>query len=194
MSIMHVLFPQARAELIRLLFTDPAKEYHLRELARMCKLTVGSLQPEVRKLSTVELLISRRDGNRLYYRANTNHPTFAELQGLALKTTGLREQLASALTGVTGIEFAFVFGSQASDTAGAGSDVDLLVVGNAGLRAVAPILRPVMATLGREVNPHILSRATLTAKVRTGDAFVTNVLAAPKLWIIGGPNELGNLG
>lgn len=193
MSVIHVLFPQVRAELLRLLFADPAKEFHLRELARLSKLTVGTLQTEVRRLSAAGLLTSRRDGNRLYYRANAAHPVFPELQGLALKTTGLREQLAGALAGLPGVEFAFVFGSQASGSAGAGSDVDLLVVGRVGLRALAPRLRPVTLALAREVNPHILTRETLIAKARRGNAFISNVLAAPKLWIIGGADELGDM-
>ena len=134
MSVIHVLFPQVRAELVRLLFADSEKEFHLRELARLSSLSIGTLQSEVRKLATAGLLTPRRDGNRLYYRANTSHPVFPELQGLALKTTGLREQLVDALAGVPDIEFAFVFGSQASGKSGAGSDVDLLVVGSAGLR------------------------------------------------------------
>ena len=193
MSVIHVLFPKVRAELVRLLFADPAKELHLRELVRLSHLSIGTLQAEVRKLSAAGLLISHRDGNRLYYQANTNHPIFPELQSLALKTTGVREQLATALTGLPDIELAFVFGSQASGTAGADSDVDLLVIGGVGLRLLAPRLRPVTSTLGREVNPHVLSRETFVAKARANDAFITNVLAAPKLWIIGGADELGNL-
>ncbi len=193
MSVIHVLFPKVRAELVRLLFADQAKEFHLRELVRLSNLSIGTLQAEVRKLSSAGLLTSRRDGNRLYYRANTAHPIFPELQGLALKTTGLREQLADALTGLPGVELAFVFGSQASGTAGAGSDVDLLVIGSVGLRALAPRLRPVTTNLGRELNPHVLSRETFIAKASVGDAFIANVLVAPKLWIIGGANELGNL-
>jgi predicted nucleotidyltransferase len=94
---------------------------------------------------------------------------------------------------MAGIEFAFVFGSQASGMAEADSDVDLMVVGSVGLRALAPRIRPVTATLGREVNPHVLSRETFVAKARAGDAFIANVLAGPKLWIKGGPNDLGSL-
>ncbi len=193
MSVIHVLFPQARAELVRLLFADPSKEYHLRELARLSNLSIGTLQSEVRRLAAPGLLTARRDGNRLYFRANIAHPVFPELQGLALKTTGLREQLVDALTGAPGVEIAFVFGSQASGSAGAGSDVDLLIIGSAGLRALAPRLRPLTAALAREVNLHVLARKTFITKARGGDAFISNVLAAPKLWIIGGADELGNL-
>ena len=68
-----------------------------------------------------------------------------------------------------------------------------MLVGKVGLRTLAPRLHPVASRLGREINPHILSRETLAAKARAGDAFITNVLAAKKLWIIGDTDELGKL-
>ena len=105
MSALEVIFPKVRGEIMRLLFSDPAKEFHLRELSRLSSLALGTIQQEVSKLTRADLLVARRDGNRLYYRANTGHPIFSELQGIALKTTGLREQLADALAGVPGIEW-----------------------------------------------------------------------------------------
>ncbi len=193
MTAIEVIFPKVRAEILRLLFSDPARELHLRDLSRHAGLALRTIQQEVSKLAQAELLVARRDGNRLYYRANTAHPIFSDLQGIALKTTGLREQLAAALEGLPGLELAFVFGSSASGHTVAGSDVDLLVVGPVGLRALAPKLRPLTSTLGREVNPHVLTRRTLATKVRSGDAFMANVLAAPKIWIKGDARELASL-
>ena len=191
MSVIDVLFPNARAELIRLLFTDSANELHLRDLARQSGLAIGTLQKEVAKLSSAELLVGRRDGNRLYYRANAAHPVFPELHQLALKTTGLREQFVAALDGLSGIEVACIFGSIAAGAARPGSDVDLLVIGSVGLRSLAPRLRPIISALGREVNPHVLSRETFRAKARAGDAFIRRVVDEPKIWIVGGADELG---
>lgn len=193
MNVLSVLFPRVRAEVLRLLFAEAGRECHLRELARLSQLALGTVQAEVRQLAAAELILARRDGNRLYYRANASHPVFPELQGLARKTTGLREPLAKALAGLEGIDLALVFGSQAGGTAGAASDVDLLVVGDVGLRALAPRLRPVAEALGREINPHVLSARTFSTRARSGDAFVASVLAGPKLWIQGGADELGAL-
>lgn len=193
MNTIEVIFPKVRAEIIRLLFAQPGKEYHLRELSRLSHLAIGTIQKEVRKLSHIELLVSRRDGNRLYYRANTAHPICPDLQGIALKTTGLRDQFVPALAELPGIEFAFVFGSPAAGVAGATSDIDLLVVGDLGLRSLAPKLRPISSALGREINPHVLTRETLRRKVHTGDAFIVNVLDASKIWITGSRDEFGKL-
>ena len=103
MTAIEVIFPKVRAEILRLLFADPSREYHLRELSRHARLALRTIQQEVTKLGRADLLVARRDGNRLCYRANTAHHIFYDLQGIALKTTGLSEQLAAALEGLPGL-------------------------------------------------------------------------------------------
>jgi predicted nucleotidyltransferase len=193
MSTMLTLFPKVRAEVLRLLFTDPERSLHLRELARLSGLAVGTLQTEVSKLRAAGFIQDRRDGNRLYYTANRAHPVFAELRGIVLKSTGLREQLTKALADLPGIALAFVFGSFATGVTAPDSDVDVFVIGGVGLRDLAPRLRPVAESLSREVNPTVMTADSFTRKAHAGDAFIRNVLAAPKLWITGNDDELGKL-
>jgi predicted nucleotidyltransferase len=192
MSLLQILFPQVRAEVLRLLFADETRELHLRELTRQSGLSLGTLQTEVEKLRAADLLLSRRDGNRLYFRANAAHPLFADLRQLVLKTAGLREVLADALRNVPGIELAFVFGSLAAGTGKAGSDVDLLVIGDAGLRALAPRLRPAAERLGREINPVTMTAAEFI-RDRTKKPFLRDVLAKDKLFLKGNSDELARL-
>jgi predicted nucleotidyltransferase len=92
-----------------------------------------------------------------------------------------------------GIELAFVFGSFANDKATAQSDIDLIVVGNVGLRALAPRLRELSAELGREINPYAISSKNFASKAKAGDAFIADVISKPKLWIRGGVDELTKL-
>ena len=193
MSLLEVIFPQVRAEVLRLLFAEEGRELHLRELTRQCGLSLGTLQTEVEKLRAADLLLTRRDGNRLYFRANAAHPLFTDLRQLVLKTAGLREVLADALREVPGIELAFVFGSLASGDGKAGSDVDLMVIGDAGLRALAPRLRKAAEQLGREINPVTMTAADF-ARDRTKKAFLRDVLAKEKLFIKGNTDELARLG
>ena len=94
MKLLHRLFPQVRAELLRLLFADPARELHVRALERQSGLSVKTVQDELAKLAGADLVTSRRDGNRRYYRVNASHPVFPDLQQLVLKTAGLRDVLA----------------------------------------------------------------------------------------------------
>ncbi len=194
MSALTVLFPRIRAELLRLLFLSPEKELHVREIARLTQFALGTIQTETTKLESAGLLISRRDGNRLYFRANTAHPLFPELRSLTQKTVGLAAQLATAIADMDGVRFALIFGSEAAGTATAASDVDLLVLGDVGLRALAPRLRPLSETLGREINPHAMSVETFIQKKHAGDAFITSVCAGPKLFLKGESHEFEKLG
>lgn len=191
--LLSVLFPQVRAEVLRLLFSDPKRELHLRDLTRQSGLGLGTVQGELEKLSSVDLISSQRDGNRRYFRANANHPLFPVLQQLVLKTAGLHDVLAEALAEVKGIEVAFVFGSLAKGAGKATSDVDLMVIGEVGLRVLAPALRKAGQILGREINPVTMS-VTEFRKGRAKNPLLVDVLGKPKLFVKGAPDELERLG
>jgi predicted nucleotidyltransferase len=190
MSALSDLFPKARAEVLRLLFETGDQEIHLRDLARLAALSPAALQKELTSLAAKQLVLTRRDGNRLYYRANTGHPLYPELHGITLKTSGIAAELARALAPVQGIDVALIFGSVAAGTATAKSDVDLLVIGNVGLRKLIPALRGLADSLGREINPICLTPAEWLQNRAKGDAFTTRVSSEPKLWLKGGPDAL----
>ena len=190
MNALSDLFPKARAEIFRLLFETGDREIHLRDLARLAALSPAALQKELTSLAAKELVLTRRDGNRLYYRANTAHPLFQDLRGLVLKTSGIGPEIARALSAAEGIDLAFVFGSVAAGTASGSSDVDLLVIGSVGLRKLTTALRGLADSLAREINPVCLTAAEWREKRRKRDAFATRVATEPKLWLKGGPDAL----
>jgi predicted nucleotidyltransferase len=190
MNTLSDLFPKTRAEILRLLFAGGNQEIHLRDLARLAGFSPAALQKELTSLAAKEFVLTRRDGNRLYYRANTSHPLFPDLCGIVLKTSGIAAELGRALAVVEGIDLALIFGSVAAGTATGRSDVDLLVIGTAGLRKLTPALRGVADSLGREINPICITPAEWRAKLQRGDAFAARVSAEPKLWLKGGPDAL----
>lgn len=194
MTSLTALFPKARAEILRLLFEDPSRELHLRDVARLARLTPAALQREASALAKQELLSVRRDGNRVYYRANTDHPLFPDLRGLVIKTAGIAAALRQALHPMEDVEVALIFGSTASGLAGSHSDVDLLILGRAGLRKIAPALRKSAESLGREINPVCYTPTEWRDKSAHGDALVARILAEPKLWLKGGPDALAAMG
>ena len=52
-----------RAELLRLLFADPERSHHLRNLARLSGLAIGTIQREVAKLKEAGLIREQREIN-----------------------------------------------------------------------------------------------------------------------------------
>jgi DNA-binding transcriptional ArsR family regulator len=192
-SLVDIVSSRVKAELLRLLFGLQPSELHLRELVRQSGLSLGTVQQELRRLKRIGLVIARRDGNRVYYRANPDHPLHRDLCSIVLKTDGLVGVLQPALD-IPQIDVAFVFGSVARGEAGAGSDIDLMVIGNLGLRRLSALLSGSTERTGRELNPHVMTRGEFSGRKSRGDHFVTSMLAAPRLFVKGTEHELETMG
>jgi len=192
-TLSGILSSRVRAEIFRLLFGLNEKELHMREMERQAALSLGTIRQDLQKLVKLDLVKARRDGNRLYYRANTDHPLFPEIRNLVLKTAGLVEVIKSALDR-EGIEVAFIFGSLARSKERAESDVDLMVIGTIGLRSLSSRLAGVSEQIGREINPHALSIEEFRRRKQNGNHFLSNVMESPKLFIIGSENDLEAMG
>jgi len=192
-TLADILSSRVRAEIFRLLFGLNEKELHLREMERQVALSLGTIRQDLQKLVKLDLVKTRRDGNRLYYRANTEHPLYPEVRNLVLKTAGLVEIFKSFLDR-EGVVVAFIFGSLASSKERAESDVDLMVIGTVGLRTLSSWLSGVSEQIGREINPHTLSVEKFRRRKQEGNHFLNNVLESPKLFIIGNANDLEAMG
>jgi predicted nucleotidyltransferase len=189
----ELLSSRARAEIFRLLFSGTGEELHVREIERRSGLNDSTLRQELRKLVRLDLVQSRRDSNRVYYRAKTESPLYPEIRNLVLKTSGLSDVLKPALTDKR-IRVAFVFGSIPRGEEKAGSDVDLMVIGQLGLRDLSRLLSGIEEKIGREVNPHVLREEEFRKRIRAKEHFVSSVMETPKIFIIGSERELEAMG
>jgi predicted nucleotidyltransferase len=189
----ELLSSRSRAEIFRLLFSGTGEELHVREMERRSGLNDSTLRQELRKLARLDVVRSRRDSNRVYYRAKTENPLYPEIRNLVLKTSGLADILKSALADKR-IRVAFVFGSVARGEEKAGSDVDLMVIGQLGLRDLSGLLSGVEEKIGREVNPYVLQEAEFRKRVRTREHFVSQIMESSKIFIIGSQHELEAMG
>jgi predicted nucleotidyltransferase len=89
------------------------------------------------------------------------------------------------------IDAAFVYGSVATQSDTAASDIDVLILTNALTYAeVFEALETAHQTLGRTINPTLLSRQQLKKRMKANESFLTRVMSKPKLWIIGGEDAL----
>ena len=191
-SISDLLFPnQYRRKVLGLLLMRPEQQIHLRELARVIGAAPGTLKKELDALCGVGLLRAERVGNQVRFCVNTAHPVFPELQALIRKTIGLVDALRLSLAPLAGrIDAAFIFGSMASGTESAGSDIDLMVVGDAGFAEIVDATYAAQATLGREINPKVMSASEWQAKKAERNAFLQDVLNKPRIMLIGDADAL----
>ncbi len=180
-----------RARVIGWLFTHPDERYFVRELTKLLDEDSTNLSRELVKLQESGFLTSRLEGRQKYYQANARSPMFEELKGLAVKTTGLADHLRKALQPLTKqIQVAFVHGSFARGEAKAASDVDLILVGHLSSRDAAACLARTGTKLGREINYVVYDPKEFKKKAKEKQHFISEVLKAPKIFLMGSEDAL----
>lgn len=179
-----------RRDLLRLYFTNPDKEYYLRELERIINFSVGNIRRELLKLESQGLFTFRRQGNLVYCSLNKKHPLFKPFKSIIFKTIGVEGELRGALKRINGIKLAFIYGSFAKGTERISSDIDIFIMGNVNEEELIKAISKAETTLKREINYSLYSRKDFEKKKKEKDYFIKELIREPKIFLIGDENGL----
>jgi predicted nucleotidyltransferase len=194
-SLATQLLGASRAAILGVLLLRPGEEMHVREIARVTGISAGTLHRELCALAELGLLVRREVGRQVFYSADRSCPVYEELAGLLRKTVGLADVLRVALAPLAGrVGAAFVYGSMASGASGPHSDVDVMVLGSATFAEVVKALHPAQATIGREINPSVMSGEQFVRRRRARDGFILSLTKSPRIWLIGNDDDLAKPG
>ena len=188
------LFNSYRRRVLGLLLLRPDESFHVREIARLTGTSAGTLHKELSKLAEAGILVAERRANQLVYMANRASPIYDELASIMRKTSGLTDVIANALAScAASIDVAFVFGSVARAQETAHSDIDVMIIGETSFGDVVRQLYPAQATLGREVNPVVMSAKEWRASIERKDGFALDLIDKPKIYVVGNEHDLAKL-
>ena len=190
-DLASLLFGGYRREVLALLLLHPDLSLHVREIARATGKIPGTLVRELNQLAEGGVLVRRPVGNQIHYQANTGCPIYEELRGILKKTSGLADVLREALGPLADkVRAAFVYGSVARGDERAGSDLDVMIVGDAKFADVVHALGPAQEALRREINPNVYRTSEFGAKLAAGEPFLNRVMEDPKIYLIGADDDL----
>ena len=191
-SLADALFSNTQQRVLAYLFGQPDRSFFATELIKLAGGGSGAVQRELARLEDSGLATVSRVGTQKHYQANPDSPIFTELCAIAQKTVGLAEPLREGLKPLAKkISAAFVYGSVAKKRDTATSDIDLMVISSKVTYAdLFGALEEVSTRLGRKVNVTVYSPLELAKRVKQDNAFVTRVLAQPKIWLFGGEGDL----
>lgn len=186
---------RVRARVLGWLLSHPDERYFVRQVSTLLGEDATNVSRELARLEGMSILTVHPEGRQKYYQANRRCPFFNELRGLVLKTVGMAGIVREALAPLgDDVVAAFIYGSQAADGgARVTSDIDLLVIGNVKFTRIVAALGPYQEALGREVNPAVYPLAEVKSKLAKGNHFLKTVFAGPKIFLIGGDNDLARL-
>jgi len=175
----------AQARLLAALLID-GSELSISDLAVRVGLAYASAHGEVSRLLAAGILRERQVGRSRLISGNPESPLVAPLRDILLVVAGPVALLSEALGSIEGVERAFIFGSFASRAHGlegaVPNDIDLMVVGTPDVAAVYDACRAVESSVGRPINPTILTPAEF--ELQSG--FLESVRSNPILPINGG--------
>ena len=190
MDITKIFKSKAREAIFRLYFTNPDKEYYLRELERELSTPVSIIRKELLALEKAGIFKLSKKGNLSYYSLNKDYPLFNELKNIVFKTIGIQGALSKLLSSLKGIETAFIYGSYAKNENDAKSDVDLFIIGNVDEEWLIPKINKLEKIVYREINYSLYTRKDFEKKKKERDTFIEDVIENKKIFLIGDKNDV----
>jgi predicted nucleotidyltransferase len=176
---------------LKLFLMNAERAYYQAQVARITGARLYVVQRELARLERAGLVLREASGNRIYYRANRQHPALEDLKRAFLKTVLLGDSLRAALAPLAGkVRAAFIYGSYARGEEREHSDVDLFIVGDLTVSEEVEVLGEAGRAIGRELNTAIFPPEEFQDKAQSGHYFIEDVLRNPKIFIIGDENEL----
>ena len=177
------LFTKAQQKVLALLFGQTDKSFYLNEVVRHAAMGKGVISRELSKLCAAGLLVVTKQWNQNQYQANQHAHIFNELKQIVKKTMGVAGALQLGLAALLPqLEHAFIYGSIAKGEEHAGSDVDVMLVGeNLSYTQILELLEPVEAQLQRKINPTIYTPIEFAERLAQGQSFLSKVMAQARI-------------
>jgi len=182
-SLGDALFTKTQQKVLGLLFTKPDQSFFANEIVRWAGLGKGTVMRELEKLHAAGLISRVQIGNQSHYQANRGCPIYADIIAIVRKTFGIGDAIKAALaTLVPQITQGFIYGSIAKGEATAGSDIDVMLVGEElSYGHVMELLAPVEELLGRTINPTLYTAQDFTSKLAAGNHFLQRVMEQARI-------------
>lgn len=180
---------RVRVRLLTAFLMNPEARFHARALAGTVEAQYSAVWKELVNLERAGLLLSESAANVKAYRLNPRFPILPELRAIVLKTTGAGDVIRQSLADVP-LGAAFIYGSFAAGDMDGASDIDVMLIGRIDLTRLAPVMAQLEKELGRAVNYIAYTQEEWRDKQHAGDPFIANVLAGPKIMLIGDEDGL----
>jgi len=188
------LFSKTRRELLGATFGEPDRWWYLSELAGHLSTTPSSLQRELQSLVASGIVRQRRDGKRIYFRAEEKSAIYDELRSIVAKTLGVADALERILGEFDDrIVCAFLSGPLERKNDREFSEVDLAVIGSVGLSELSPPLLALEKKYRLDFDVTCYSQEEFRKRFEDQNDLVTKLLREEKVFLIGDDDEMETL-
>lgn len=119
---------KTRIKLLLKFFLNPSNRSYLRGLEPEFQESTNAIRQELNKFEKAGLLISENEGNKKFFKANTQHPLYDDLKSITFKMVGLDKVLENIILKLGELNRVYLSGKFSQ---GLNSDVvELIFIGN----------------------------------------------------------------
>jgi len=188
--ILKYLFSsKLRVKILSHFFFHPGESFYIRQLASVLREPAGTVARELSHLEEAGMLKHERIGKQKHYSIFGACPISEDLRNIFLKTAGASAELKTTLEKSSSVELAFIYGSYASGEANVRSDIDLMIIGDASDRELAPLIARIERRLKREINYVVYARQEAEKRLRKSGDFIHEVFRGQKILLVGDSND-----
>lgn len=185
------LLPGGTLRLVTHFILHPEDRLHFRALKQRTGIGTGALQRELARLEGLGLVTRTEQSGKVYYEPIWTHPSWRAFRMLLREHGDHMDVLRDALSTVSGIKAAFVYGSTVRGDTRPDSDIDVFIVEeDMPLHEIGRATSEAMSLLDREIDVRWYDPETLSRRIEGGSGFIRRVLGGPKAWLIGSEDLL----
>jgi predicted nucleotidyltransferase len=183
-AVLPLFRSEMQLRLLGLLLLQPERAWTLNGLAAALGAPVSSVHRELRRAEAAGIVRRDDDARPHRFTAATDDALVEPLTTLLRRSVGLEAELRAALDR-PGVRAAVIHGSWAGSERRPDSDVDVLVVGDADLRELRRLVRPISRAAGRTVDLTVLHPEELREQVARRSSFTRRLLEEATVPLVG---------
>lgn len=183
-AILPLFRSEMQVRLLALLLLQPERVWTLHELSDDLRAPQSSVHRELGRAEDAGLVVRDNTARPHRFTAATDDPLYEPLAALLSRSVGVEQNLRTALRRPD-VTAAVIYGSWPRGTRRPDSDIDLLVIGDAPLRELRRVVRPIGKAVGRRIDVTVLSRDEFRRRADEGASYVRSVLEGPTTELIG---------
>ena len=172
---------KSKVKILRLLISNDEQEYCLDHIAKSTMMSCGTIYPSLNELLETRIIVQRKVGRSILYRANKNHTLFSKIKGLIeLEKKSLlkvAQEFASSISKEY-ISAVVLFGSVARGDFTEKSDVDILVVykNERAKKQVRDLVDKILNVYDVHIMPIFLTQKEIGERIKRFDNFIITVI------------------
>lgn len=181
------LFGKIRAKILSLFFLNEDSDYYIREVASIIDCSPRGAQNELVKLEAEGILKSEMRGNQRFFSVNLQNPSHQEMRSLILKKYGVPHLIGKALSDMSHVETAFIYGSFAKGEEDFSSDIDCFIItdGEIDYELLNSRISRLEEQFRRDINVDMMTVHEYRKRLTTADPYISTVEDGDKTYLIG---------